>query len=574
MSRLIFTAKWCFIILFFVGFLPNHVHSSIANWQMGANIMPSTNTDLASESLKQSLSDLKATGATHVGFIIPYYQADKDATIINRGGNTPTDEALTSAVTYAHYIGLAVSLKIHVETHDHEWRAYINPTNRDEWFASYGTILKHYGTIAQTQNIEQIVIGTELINMSSDSINSTNTAHWRNLIASLRSIYDGTLTYGANWGDGTWTEETNQIKFWDDLDYIGISAYYWLSPTEDDSVESMITSWDDWNERKLQPLAEMWDKQIVFTEVGYRSITGAHNHPWNWWDNGIFDEQEQANDYTALFSYWNTKDYFNGVMFWSWEIDPDAGGTNDLGYTPQNKLAETVMTQWFTNPPSPNPTSPSFTIVGSTVSTEHGIPTEVTISVTNESSQAISALVDIVIYSPQYQKIHQKFFTAEHFSGGETKIFTTTWTGETEGSYPVMVGVFSNDWLASYHWNSDAGKVVVGEEGVVDTPPPAPAESIIDIWWPSDGTVVSGTQPFKVLLTERSLDTYVMYWQVEGGDLNEMENSNVDYPHKESIVDLSNWRWKNDNSYVLTFVAKENSEETILSRSIIITVIQ
>lgn len=50
-----------------------------------------------------------------------------------------------------------------------------------------------------------------------------------------------------------------------------------------------------------------------------------------------------------------------------------------------------------------------------------------------------------------------------------------------------------------------------------------------------------------------------MYWQVDGGTLVEMPDSYADYPHKEAIVDLTNWNWKGSGPYVITFVIKDLS---------------
>jgi hypothetical protein len=549
--------------------------AAIRDWQKGATIMPHTNTDLASAQVRQSLDDLKATGATYVSFIIPYYQADTNATVINRGGNTPTDETLTTAVQYARSIGLKVSLKMHVETYNHEWRAYINPSDRDAWFNAYGQILLHYGNLGKAQGIEQIVIGTELISMSSDTENATNTANWKKLIASLRAVYNGKLTYGANWGDGGFTEETNQVKFWDDLDSIGVSAYYWLSPTPDDSVESMTATWEDWNQRKIKPLNDTWNKPVLFTEVGYRSITGAHNHPWDWWSDGEFNEQEQANTYTALFSYWNNHDYMNGVYMWSWETDPNAGGAGDKGYTPQNKQAEQVMKEWFSNPPS-EPTATAFKVGGENTTASIGVASTETVTVTNTGTTPANVLVNIEIHSPSYEKVHQQFYSTQYFAPGETKTYTTTWTPSMNGTHAVMVGIFNNDWSKNYLWKSDVSSIAVGDEAAPSPTPtpnpdptPAPTEQqpqSIDIWWPSDSATVSGLQPFKALVSGTDISMYEMYWQVDGGQLNRMDTSTQDYPHKEAMVDLTGWNWKGNASYRITFVAKDANGTVIGSK--------
>ena len=46
---------------------------------------------------------------------------------------------------------------------------------------------------------------------------------WLKIIAAVRAVYYGKLTYGANWN------EYDTVKFWDALDYLGVLAYFPLT---------------------------------------------------------------------------------------------------------------------------------------------------------------------------------------------------------------------------------------------------------------------------------------------------------------------------------------------------------
>jgi hypothetical protein len=52
-----------------------------------------------------------------------------------------------------------------------------------------------------------------------------------------------------------------------------------------------------------------------------------------------------------------------------------------------------------------------------------------------------------------------------------------------------------------------------------------------------------------------------MYWQVDGGARVQMANSTQDYPHKEGLIDYTNWHWKGAGPYRLTFVAVKNGAD-------------
>lgn len=77
----------------------------------------------------------------------------------------------------------------------------------------------------------------------------------------------------------------------------------------------------------------------------------------------------------------------------------------------------------------------------------------------------------------------------------------------------------------------------------------------LQIWWPNPGSVVSGRQPFKVMLENLPVENYHMFWFVDGGQWNYMTTNYQDYPHKEAEVDLSGWNWRGNGPYKITFKA-------------------
>src|SRR6185437_731894 len=78
----------------------------------------------------------------------------------------------------------------------------------------------------------------------------------------------------------------------------------------------------------------------------------------------------------------------------------------------------------------------------------------------------------------------------------------------------------------------------------------AMAESTpVNVWWPTNGAHVAGTQPFKAQVPGLDVSSYEMFWQVDGGTWNHMDTNNTDYPHKEAAVDLTNWKWHGAGPY-------------------------
>lgn len=671
--------------------------AAVGNWQKGVSIRPRWDTDFGSDSFKQSVRDLKATNADYATLIIPYYQSNPWTTDIFPGWNTPSDESLISGIQFAHSIGLQVNLKLHVETHDGQWRANINPGDRDAWFRSYGTVLKKYARIAKDQGVEEMTIGAELINMAAHDANWSNTANWNTLIGEIRALYGGKLTYSANWGGPGWTDEKNRIQFWPALDYIGVSAYYPI-PANTQSVDAYKAEWAKINDQDIRPLHNKFGKPVLFTEVGYRSIDWTRWAPFEFNGDGNFDPEEQARLYEALYSYWNNQEYMRGVHWWEWSSDPNAGGQWNKDYTPQNKAAEAVMAQWHGSAPtptpdpdptpSPNPTPAAFSGNASVTPASTGVNQTVSIAAnfTNNGGSIANAIIDIEIYDSSNGQVMQRFYDNQSFSTGQTRSYAVNWTpttagtfavrigafngnwtqnyfwdhnaatiavstgttppptgtmngsatlnppsgkvGETEritatihngaptvtnaivdievynasnqqmmqkfyenqtltqgqsaqysadwtpsqtGTYTVRIGVFNNNWTHNYFWNHEAGTVSISE-GAQPAPQPMPGTATIQIWWPTEGSSLSGAQPFKAMVEQMNVNDYTLFWQVDGGVLNEMYTSDEGYPHKEIWVDVSNWNWQQNNQYLLTFVVKDRSGNVLGSKSITITV--
>lgn len=551
--------------------LPFTAHAAAADWLKGFNVVPTSTTDFGSASFDQSLKNMRNAGANSVAFVIPYYQSNTGSTDVQAGWNTPTDAALASAIDYAHSLGLSVTLKPHIDPYSGEWRAYINPGDRDAWFNAYDAKILHLAELGQAHHVELIVMGTELVSMAASNMNSTNTSHWLSLIGQIRKVYGGKLTYGANsTGNNpsdTFSDEKAHIGFWSSLDYAGLSAYYGLQG--DGSVGSIENDWGYWNDSDLKQFATNVGKPIIFTELGYRSVDNAHSSPWDWYSGGNYNPQEQSNLYQGLMQYWNDYSYFGGIYWWNWSTDPNAGGAGNTDYTPQNKPVMSVISQWFGNPPAPPPPTPSgnpaLALSGSAspASLSVGAQDALVATVKNTGDAVNNGIVDIEIYNSADQKIFQQYSENQTIGSGQSRQFGASWKPSAAGTYHMTVGVFTSGWAKNLGWNNDAADITVTS----GSPPPPPAGYTTDVWWPSDGAHVSGVQPFKAMLEQLPVSDYQMYWQVDGGPLVLMNDSTQDYPHKEAAVDLSNWHWNGSGPYTITFVSKKNGA-TIASKSI------
>jgi hypothetical protein len=564
--------------------------AATSSWLRGASIQPTSTTDFGSAAFQQSLQNLKATGATYVSLIVPYYQSDQQSSDIGNGYNTPTDAALGSAIDYAHSIGLAVALKAHNETYTGAWRAYIAPSDRNTWFSNFNNELVHLAQLGQAHHAEMIVLGTEMVSVASSKVNGDNTQRWQGIIGNVRKVFNGKLTYDANSTNNNgdpFEDEKESIGFWGSLDYVGLSIYYNLNT--DGSVQSLTNQWSYWDNNDLKAFQQRVGKQLLFTEIGYRSVDGAHYAPWDSGRGGGYNPSEQANDYEALFSYWNNSPYVAGIFIWDWQSNPSGGGSGNTDYTVQNKPAQQTILKWFgtSAPPSngggesttpPPAAAPGVSMSASAPATaQQNTAVSISGSVTNTGGTVTGAIVDIEVYNQAGSKIFQQSFDNQTLTNGQSKSYTATWPGAGPRTYHVAVGVFNNNWTQNYFWNGSAANITLQTSITPppNTPPPSnpppannpPASAVTYIWWPSNGGTVNGVQPFKAMLEGVDVTQYTMYWQVDGGALNTMGNNSTDYPHKESDVDVSGWNWSATHTYTLNFVSKNSSGAVISQKS-------
>lgn len=573
-AHVMFFAVCLMLMASFILIPNNYANAAMSDWQKGASIYPKGSEEFASEPFRQSLRNLRNTHANYVTLIIPLYQSNGGSTDIQTGWNTPTDASLISAITYAHSLGMSVMLKPHLDMYAGGWRAGINPYDRTTWFNNYQNYMLHYAVLAEQHGVEDICIGTELIGMTTPSINWSNTQNWNNLISAMRVKYSGKLTYSANWGSSGNADEKNNVEFWNNLDYIGISAYFNLG--YDGSVSSLKSQWENINNNDIRPLSQRFgNKPVVFTEVGYRSVAGSHHEPWNYERGGAADQYAQSNSYQALFEYWSDQNYMKGVQLWEWIGDPNAGGEGNTDYTPQNKIAEGTMRTWFNTgvtPPPPPPNGSGY-ISSSSISPNPSTveqSTSIVSNITNNGAYASNIIVDVEVYNSSSQKVFQKFYEGQNFSQGQTQTFTTGWTPGVSGNYTVRIGVFNNNWSQNYLWVNNAASITVNN--VTITPPP-PVAGGIDIWWPTQDSNIGGKNvPFKAILRNSDVNAYNMYWQVDGGALVTMPTNNTDYPHKQFDVDLTNWTWRGSGPYKINFVAKDNNGNILGERAVDVTI--
>ena len=221
-----------------------------------------------------------------------------------------------------------------------EFTGMIDMDTEEEWLQlenTYSSFILEYARVAQNTHIELFCIGTEL-----ETFVSKRPEFWNGLISKIRTIYKGKLTYASNWN------EYKKTPFWNQLDYIGIDAYFPLSENQTPTVQDCKDGWKSYKD-EIKSYARQFGKPILFTEFGYRSVDYSAKAPWeSGMESGQVNLEAQRNATHALFDeFWN-EEWFAGGFIWKWFHDHDrAGGETDNQFTPQNKPVEEMVKTYY-----------------------------------------------------------------------------------------------------------------------------------------------------------------------------------------------------------------------------------
>ena len=88
-----------------------------------------------------------------------------------------TMSSVAHAIDTIHGLGMKVLLKPMLDVDDGTWRAFIDPSDKDQWFANYTNFIGTFADMAQSKGVELLSIGCEMNTLEK----STNNTRWTNL---------------------------------------------------------------------------------------------------------------------------------------------------------------------------------------------------------------------------------------------------------------------------------------------------------------------------------------------------------------------------------------------------------
>ncbi len=250
-------------------------------------------------------------------------------------------EGIKESIRLAKEADIKIMLKPQIWMHG-TWIGELNFDNDADWTSweqSYSDYILELARLSEEYGVEIFCFGTELKIAIQE-----RTAYWNSLIKEIRKVYSGKLTYSSNW------DSYEDVPFWDELDYIGISAYFPLVDTKTPKPDELQRRWKP-VKKKLSKFSKRNNKQILFTEFGYMSLDGCAYRAWELEkkvNQTEINEIAQANALDALFHTFFEQDYWAGGFLWKWFPNGEGHeGYPAKDYTPQGKLAETILKKWY-----------------------------------------------------------------------------------------------------------------------------------------------------------------------------------------------------------------------------------
>lgn len=287
---------------------------------------------------ERSVKRLRQMGCHWINFVVNARQHDVKSSHLamdRRYSLKPKD--IVRVLDYAHRLGIRTMLMpivlLNHATGD-EWRGVIHPPNWNVWFADYRRYIRRCARWSARCHVQIFSVGSELL--STERYRS----RWRRVIRTVRKVYNGKLTYSANW------DHYLNVRIWPWLNYIGMNSYYDLANDPHTPVDGIRRSWRSIKSRILA-FARYMHKPVLLTEIGWDNLQNTLAKPWDYVGTGKINPAVQQRAFAAFIDEWRhiPRNLFAGAMIWQWQ--PGAKPTDYGTYSLQGEPALPLVANWI-----------------------------------------------------------------------------------------------------------------------------------------------------------------------------------------------------------------------------------
>ncbi|HYL06615.1 MAG TPA: hypothetical protein VE075_11275, partial [Thermoanaerobaculia bacterium] len=258
--------------------------------------------------LDRQLDRLAALGVDAVSLMPFAFEAGPAAPHLRMLGGRPeseTDVGMIHAVRRARAHGLRTLYKPHVWVGGGSWPGEVAMPDEaawQAWWRDYRRYVLHHAVLARWAGADLFSVGCEL------SGTLGRAEDWRRLIAAVRRVYPGLVTYSGNWSG-----DLERAPFWPDLDLIGVGAYFPLSPDPAAGRAELVRGGAAVAAR-LAAASRAWGRRLLLTEVGFAACRAAWTAPHR--EGGTPSQADQAAAYAALFEALGRPPWLAGSFVW------------------------------------------------------------------------------------------------------------------------------------------------------------------------------------------------------------------------------------------------------------------
>jgi hypothetical protein len=259
--------------------------------------------------MESTIDELKSLGINSIA-IHPYAQIREDGHVVSGRRSGGSTAHITTPLRWARERGMSAMLIPHIAYWGTKfsWRGEVNFVTPDEWdrfFADYETWIVQMATIAESEQAAIFCVGLEF------TYPQKYEERWRKIIAAVRAVYHGKITYGANWN------EYADVKFWDALDYVGVLAYFPLTKATDPGSAEIAAAWEK-RCAELEKFSEQTGRQFLFVEIGYNESALAAAQPWAFKTGGEHASEIQQRCIDVALDLPTHHPFLAGMFWWKW----------------------------------------------------------------------------------------------------------------------------------------------------------------------------------------------------------------------------------------------------------------
>lgn len=338
-------------------------------------------SDYLDHSVEEELARAKEFGADSFSVSV-FTSAEPFDVVAPRPRLHPThascsDLALGHAVGAGRRLGMRATLVLEPLTAFSGPRADVGmiATLEEDWiefFDAYESMVEHYGLLAELLDCEVFCLGVELrkaadtprpdveekgeaehedllpevpdeVTKQKAKMERYRLERWRALIARARVVFSRALTYTSRVG-----HEAEQVGFWSDLDFIGVTVFPEMEGLDDDATDAAIRARYRRELLRTVELARTWQRPALIMQTGLSSTADALTRTWV--PDGETDPDLQARGlrlFSEALEEYRVHPGLRGLYLWNWYADPSARSAPERDFSPQGKPAEEVLPQLF-----------------------------------------------------------------------------------------------------------------------------------------------------------------------------------------------------------------------------------